>query len=138
MNANIDYLAPNGAPDNDRKSKERGLLTSQAFVESLRYYPSRAEGDLNRDCEVAYSGRTHTARQSMAARERWEELEDDVRRRIGLLPSEEQWRPDQVHVAWAKETPTMQRRLAAYRTRWRALLGSAEAAQSLQTFAQVV
>ena len=32
----------------------------------------------------------------MAARERWEELEDDVRRRIGLLPSEEQWRPDQV------------------------------------------
>ena len=31
---------------------ERGLLMSQAFVESLRYYPSRAEGDLNRDCEV--------------------------------------------------------------------------------------
>ena len=37
MHTNIDYLAPNGAPDNDRKMKEASWLTGQAFIESLRY-----------------------------------------------------------------------------------------------------
>ena len=39
MHVNIDYMAPNGAPDNDRKMKEASWLTGQAFIESLRYYP---------------------------------------------------------------------------------------------------
>ena len=44
LHCHIDYLAPNGAPDNDRRmGTGGGTLTSQAFVESLRNYPTRTE-----------------------------------------------------------------------------------------------
>ena len=39
MNGDIDFYAPHGAPDNDRKMKEASWLCSQAFIESLRVYP---------------------------------------------------------------------------------------------------
>ena len=57
--ANIDYLAPNGAPDNDRKAKESSWLVSQAFIEGLRYYPSGQQSLDSNDCEATYSGNTH-------------------------------------------------------------------------------
>ena len=63
MLANIDYLAPNGAPDNDRRMKESSWLTGQAFIESLRYYPKGSTAIANNDCEATYSGLTHSARQ---------------------------------------------------------------------------
>ena len=37
--ANIDYHAPRGAPDNDRRMKEATYLPCQAYAESLRVYP---------------------------------------------------------------------------------------------------
>lgn len=41
LHAHIDYLAPHGAPDNDRKmGTGSGMVTSQAFIESLRHYPT--------------------------------------------------------------------------------------------------
>ena len=63
MHVNIDYMAPNGAPDNDRKMKESSWLTGQAFIESLRYYPKGNRALENNDCEATYSGCTHSARQ---------------------------------------------------------------------------
>ena len=39
MLSNIDYYAPLGAPDNDRRMKEASFLQGQAFIESLRDYP---------------------------------------------------------------------------------------------------
>ena len=63
MHVNIDYMAPNGAPDNDRKMKEASWLTGQAFIESLRYYPKGTTAMENHDCESTYSGCTHSARQ---------------------------------------------------------------------------
>ena len=39
MCRNIDFFAAHGAPDNDRRSTDRGLLASTAFVQSLRGYP---------------------------------------------------------------------------------------------------
>ena len=56
MHVNIDYMAPNGAPDNDRKMKEASWLTGQAFIESLRYYPKGTTALENNDCEATYSG----------------------------------------------------------------------------------
>lgn len=46
LHANIDYLAPHGAPDNDRKAKESSWLVSQAFIEGLRYYPSGQQASM--------------------------------------------------------------------------------------------
>ena len=43
MHTDIDYYAPHGAPDNDRKMKEQSWLCSQAFIESLRVYPDPFE-----------------------------------------------------------------------------------------------
>ena len=70
MHTNIDYLAPNGAPDNDRKMKEASWLTGQAFIESLRYYPKGTTAMENHDCEATYSGCTHSARQVRKSRAR--------------------------------------------------------------------
>ena len=51
MHVNIDYMAPHGAPDNDRKMKEASWLTGQAFIESLRYYPKGQTALDGNDCE---------------------------------------------------------------------------------------
>ena len=39
VTANIDFHAPRGAPDNDRRMKEATYLPCQAYAESLRVYP---------------------------------------------------------------------------------------------------
>jgi hypothetical protein len=91
MTANIDYMAPNGAPDNDRKMKEASWLTGQAFIESLRYYPNGQTALDGHDSEATYSGCTHSARQVMS-----EHIETDVRVRLGIAPADQDWREDQV------------------------------------------
>lgn len=48
-----------GAPDNDRKMKEASWISSQAWFESLRYYPQGEEAAKNDDCPVTFSGNTH-------------------------------------------------------------------------------
>ena len=59
MFTNINYFSPGGAPDNDRKMKESSWVSSQAWFESLRYYPKGKEAIENEDCEVTFSGNTH-------------------------------------------------------------------------------
>ena len=80
--ANIDYLAPNGAPDNDRKAKESSWLVSQAFIEGLRYYPSGQQSLDSNDCEATYSGNTHHKKSGV-----FENLETDLRTRLDINAS---------------------------------------------------
>ena len=114
MLANIDYMAPNGAPDNDRKMKEASWLTGQAFVESLRYYPKGgSSGQRGADSEGTYSGCTHSARQPSA-----ESIEADVRLRLGITPPDEDWREEQCPKEWFPEKrPAMLRHMAKVRER---------------------
>ena len=77
--ANIDYLAPHGAPDNDRKAKESSWLVSQAFIEGLRYYPTGQVALDGNDCEATYSGNTHHKGSSV-----FEHMETDLRSRLVL------------------------------------------------------
>lgn len=113
MTANIDYLAPNGAPDNDRKMKEASWLTGQAFIESLRYYPKGETALSGQDCEQTYSGCTHSARQVMT-----EHIETDLRTRLGIAPADTDWREDQVPREWFPEKrPSMIKHMAKVRAR---------------------
>ena len=115
LHANIDYLAPNGAPDNDRKMKEASWLTGQAFIESLRYYPKGNTAMLNNDCEATYSGCTHSARTQMH-----EHIETDVRVRLGIAPADADWRDDQCPREWFPEKrPSMVKHMAKVRARLR-------------------
>jgi hypothetical protein len=115
LHANIDYLAPNGAPDNDRKAKESSWLVSQAFIEGLRYYPSgKASLDSN-DSEATYSGNTHSKRVHMV-----EHMETDLRARLEIAPRQDnwEWRDDQLPREWVPEKrPSMVRHMAKVRER---------------------
>ena len=106
MHVNIDYMAPNGAPDNDRKMKEASWISSQAWFESLRYYPKGEEAVLNDDCEATFSGNTHGS--TVPA----EHLENDVRNRCGLAPADPDWLPSQVPEPWAPEMEIRMRQMA--------------------------
>jgi len=113
MHVNIDYMAPNGAPDNDRKMKEASWLTGQAFIESLRYYPKGQTAMDGNDCEATYSGCTHSARQVLS-----EHIETDVRVRLGIAPADTDWRDDQVPREWFPEKrPSMIKHMAKVRAR---------------------
>lgn len=113
MHVNIDYMAPHGAPDNDRKMKEASWLTGQAFIESLRYYPKGQTALDGNDCESTYSGCTHSARQVMT-----EHIETDVRVRLGIAPADQEWREDQVPREWFPEKrPSMIKHMAKVRAR---------------------
>ena len=98
IHANIDYLAPNGAPDNDRKAKESSWLVSQAFIEGLRYYPQGQQALDSNDCAATYSGNTHN-RSNPAL----EHLETDLRSRLDIAPADVEWREDQLPREWAPE-----------------------------------
>jgi len=113
MHVNIDYMAPNGAPDNDRKMKEASWLTGQAFIESLRYYPKGSTAVENHDCEATYSGCTHSARQVVS-----EHIETDVRMRLGIAPADQEWRDEQCPREWFPEKrPAMIKHMAKVRAR---------------------
>ena len=148
--SNIDYLSPRGAPDNDRRLKERAMLNSRAFIESLRHYPRTADAATSPSTPAPAaggaaspepaapqtprlwtpradaSGRTHTARAVLQAGERgWAEMEDELRWRLGLHLSPPDWRPAQLHVEWAEARPALRRRMGRYRaTMRRCLLGA--------------
>ena len=121
MHTNIDYLAPNGAPDNDRKMKEASWISSQAWFESLRYYPKGEEALENDDCEATYSGNTHGS--NVPA----EHLENDVRNRCGLAAADPGWMPSQLPEPWA---PALANRLERLRVN-RALLSRSPSPERL-------
>lgn len=79
LHANIDYLAPNGAPDNDRKAKESSWLVSQAFIEGLRYYPNGQTSLDSNDSEATYSGNTLSKKVYTV-----EHMETDLRSRCAM------------------------------------------------------
>ena len=97
ISANIDYYAPHGAPDNDRKMKEASWLCSQAFIETLRVYPDPFESRPIRmpGETVAFDGNTQSAR-----RPHQEHVETAMRRRLSIAPVDGDWMPDQVPVNW--------------------------------------
>jgi len=113
ITANIDYMAPNGAPDNDRKAKEGSWLVSQAFIEGLRYYPSGRVALDGNDCEATYSGNTHHKKSFV-----FEHMETDLRSRLDIAPAEPEWREDQLPREWVPEKrPTMINHMAKVRER---------------------
>jgi len=85
------------APDNDRRMKESSWISSQAWFESLRYYPGREEAVKNEDCVATFSGNTHGSTVPS------EHLENDVRNRVGLAPADPGWMPHQLQEQWAPE-----------------------------------
>ena len=86
-----------GAPDNDRRMKESSWISSQAWFESLRYYPKGQEAVVNDDCEATYSGNTHGSKVPA------EHLENDVRNRVGIAAADPGWMPSQLPEPWAPE-----------------------------------
>ena len=91
--------------------KESSFLTSQAFMESLRYYP-----DLDGAGGSPLPSPTGTARHSgnTTTRAQWalavpvEHLESDVRMRLGISPPQEEWANWQVAVRrpFARDPPS--------------------------------
>lgn len=113
IHANIDFMAPNGAPDNDRKAKESSWLVSQAFIEGLRYYPSGQVAIDGNDCEATYSGNTHNKRSMV-----FEHMETDLRSRLDIAPADTEWRDDQLPREWVPEKrPSMVKHMAKVRER---------------------
>jgi len=98
LHANIDYLAPNGAPDNDRKAKESSWLVSQAFIEGLRYYPNGQTSLDSNDSEATYSGNTLSKKVYTV-----EHMETDLRSRLSIAPADSEWREDQCPREWVPE-----------------------------------
>ena len=109
------------APDNDRKMKEASWVSSQAWFESLRYYPKGEEALENDDCEATYSGNTHGS--NVPA----EHLENDVRNRCGLAAADPGWMPSQLPEPWA---PALANRLERLRVN-RALLSRSPSPERL-------
>ena len=113
LHANIDYLAPHGAPDNDRKAKESSWLVSQAFIEGLRYYPTGQAALDGNDCEATYSGNTHHKNQAF-----FEHMETDLRSRLDIAPADTEWREDQLPREWVPEKrPSMIKHMSKVRER---------------------
>ena len=97
-----------GAPDNDRRMKESSWISSQAWFESLRYYPKGQEAAANDDCEATYSGNTHGTKVPA------EHLENDVRNRVGIAAADPGWMPSQLPEPWA---PELEKRLQSLKVR---------------------
>jgi len=113
LHANIDYFAPHGAPDNDRKAKESSWLVSQAFIEGLRYYPEGQAALDSNDCAATYSGNTHHKGSNL-----FEHMETDLRSRLDIAPADAAWRDDQLPREWVPEKrPSMVKHMARVRER---------------------
>jgi len=111
---NIDYMAPHGAPDNDRRMKESSWLVSQAFIEGLRYYPNGRTAIDNADNEATYSGNTVNKATGSGV----EHLEHDLRARLDIAQSDVTWREDQLPQEWVPEKrPSMVKHMAKVRER---------------------
>ena len=90
--------------------KEASFLTSQAWFESLRHYPS---GPNAIDSEAAYSGLTHGPEVPS------EHLETDVRTRLGIAAADPDWQHWQLQEAWAPDKPDVARRVVELRSKLR-------------------
>ena len=102
ITANIDYYAPHGAPDNDRKSKESSWLCSQAFIESLRHYPDPFE---KRPIRMPGEGVAFDGNTQSPGRPHQEHVETAMRRRLSIAPSDGEWMPDQLPKPWPFNIP---------------------------------
>ena len=131
VTANIDYHAPRGAPDNDRRMKEATFLPCQAYAESLRVYPepgasggtvaaesqarSQASGRPLPPSSFAALARARQGAPppganhysgstlSMRTTPSSEPIESNVRLRLGLASPELEWRENQLHGVWVVE-----------------------------------
>mmetsp|Transcript_47317 Transcript_47317/g.94360 ORF Transcript_47317/g.94360 Transcript_47317/m.94360 type:complete len:247 (-) Transcript_47317:490-1230(-) len=113
LHANIDYLAPHGAPDNDRKAKESSWLVSQAFIEGLRYYPTDKVALDSNDSQATYSGNTLSKKVFTV-----EHMETDLRSRLSIAPQDHEWREDQCPREWVPEKrPSMVKHMQKVRER---------------------
>ena len=108
--SNIDYRAPHGAPDNDRKMKEGGFISSQGFIETLRAYEDAEYEDdpVTQHQPVRGVPGIKVTQYSGNARskEPRESVELNVRLRLGVHLPEEEWRPRQLQYAWAGPATT--------------------------------
>jgi hypothetical protein len=138
--ANINYLSPNGAPDNDRKMKESSFLASQAYVESLRFYPQddatkrthsttspKSSAETLASPQSTTRGKsadwTHYSGMTSSRSRTVEHIETSVRMRLGIASSESDWRDPQLQRTWVQtDTPERQlsRRMARHDARARA------------------
>ena len=97
MVSNIDFIsAKPGSTENECKVKEASWVPSQAWFESLRYYPSRDEAIMNDESYNTYSGNTHGARKPA-------HIEMNVRTRLGLAPADPEWTPAQLPHVWSPD-----------------------------------
>ena len=100
MISNIDWVtAKPGAFQNDCTVKESGWVPSQAWFESLRYYPTEEAALLNGENVATFSGNTHTPDQDV------DHLETSVRARLGIANAETEWKHGQIPNQWAPALP---------------------------------
>ena len=105
MVSNIDFIAGRpGSRENDCKVKEASWVSSQAWFEGLRYYPSDDEASEGGDSQT-FSGNTHG---EVTGRH----LETNVRTRLGMGRADADWRDDQLQLMWRvpQATPKPARR----------------------------
>ena len=96
MITNIDWVM--AKPEdvvNGCTCKEASWVPSQAWFESLRYYPSGKEAVTYGDSDVTFSGNTHGPHNQP------QHLETDVRTRLGLAVADPDWTDEQLPFYWA-------------------------------------
>ena len=98
--SNVDFLAPHGAPDNDRRLKEASWMPALSFMESLRQYGQTPLGICR------YEGNTNTSHYGSNSADGGEpsgqpqHIESNLRMRLGIAPAEEVWKPRQLQQEW--------------------------------------
>lgn len=111
MISNIDFISSKpGDKQNVCNTKEASWVPSQAWFESLRYYPTPEEAERYEESSQTYSGLTHASQSSM-------HLETNVRTRLGLAPADPDWTPSQLPLVWA---PNVGQRLGSPHHGWSA------------------
>ena len=84
-------------------------IPTQAWLESLRYYPenTKASARNEEDLTGSFNGKTHGPKTPY-------HLETGVRTRVGLAAPDPEWQPWQVQHTWAPEVGTLIRRKLAH------------------------
>jgi hypothetical protein len=82
--------------DATRYMASSGWISSQAWSESLRFYPLPEEAEPFGDSVVALSGQTHSISNTPS-----NHLEMDVRTRAGVASADPEWRAEQLPLTWA-------------------------------------
>lgn len=82
--------------DATRYMASSGWISSQAWSESLRFYPLPEEAEPFGDSVIALSGQTHSISNTPS-----NHLEMDVRMRAGVASADPEWRQEQLPLTWA-------------------------------------